>query len=126
MSLILFVECHGLHLFLSFSLIPSRSVIEETINLTTRNEFCDGEINFLEHVEVAVNLTYTRRGDLLIKLISPQGTVSNLTYHRRLDSSVGATDLNWVLMTLHHWGESAMGTWKLTLQNSQLRNANAG
>lgn len=110
----------------SFRLIPSKAVIKETINLATRNEFCNGEIEFLEHVEVAVNLNYTRRGDLLIKLISPQGTVSNLTYYRMLDSSVGEKDLNWVLMTLHHWGEKAMGTWKLTLQNSQLRNVNTG
>lgn len=124
--MILFVECHGLHLFFSFSLIPSKGVIEEKINLATWKEFCDGEIKFLEHVEVAVNLSYTRRGDLLIKLISPQGTVSNLTYYRMLDSSVGAKDLNWVLMTLHHWGETAMGTWKLTLQNLQLRNVNTG
>jgi len=126
LSLILFVECHGVHLFFSFSPIPSKGVIEEKINLYTRNEFCDGEINFLEHIEVAVNLNYTRRGDLLIKLISPHETVSNLTYYRMYDSALGAKDLNWVLMTLHHWGESAMGTWKLTLENSQLRNVNTG
>ena len=113
-------------MFLCFSRIPSNGVLEETVDLTKWSVFCGSKINFLEHVEVAVNLNYTRRGDLLIKLISPQGTVSNLTYYRMLDSSVGEKDLNWVLMTLHHWGEKAMGTWKLTLQNSQLRNVNTG
>lgn len=114
------------YLFLSFSRIPSREVLEETINLINWSAFCDGKINFLEHVEVAVNLNYTLRGDLLIKLISPQGTLSNLTHYRMVDSAGGATDLNWVLMSLHYWGESPIGPWKLTLQNSQLRNHNTG
>jgi len=111
---------------LSFSRIRSEGVLKETIDLTNWSDFCGSEINFLEHVEVAVNLTYTRRGDLLIKLISPQGTSSKLTHSRMVDSAAGATDLNWVLMSLHYWGESAIGPWKLTLQNSQLRNSNTG
>ena len=43
-----------------------------------------------------------------------------------MDSATGATDLNWVLMSLHYWGENAIGSWRLTLQNSQLRNRNTG
>jgi len=113
-------------LFSSFSEIPSNGVLEESINLINWSDFCGSKINFLEHVEVAVNLNYTRRGDLVIKLISPQGTLSNLTHSRMVDSATGATDLNWVLMSLHYWGESAIGPWKLTLQNSQLRNHNTG
>ena len=108
-------------MFLCFSRIPSNGVLEETVDLTKWSVFCGSKINFLEHVEVAVNLNYTRRGDLLIKLISPQGMLSNLTHFRMMDSARGATDLNWVLMSLHYWGESATGPWKLTLENSQLR-----
>lgn len=113
-------------MFSSFSQIPSNGVLEEKINLINWTDFCGSKINFLEHVEVAVNLNYTRRGDLLVKLISPQGTWSNLTHFRMVDSASGATDLNWVLMSLHYWGESAIGPWKLTLQNSQLHNHNTG
>ncbi|KAL9963202.1 hypothetical protein ACROYT_G032380 [Oculina patagonica] len=108
------------------SLIPSIEALEESIDLSNWSDFCGDKINFLEHVEVAVNLNYSRRGDLLIKLISPHGTVSNLTQYRMLDSSVGAKDLNWVLMSLHYWGENAMGLWKLTLQNTQLYRHNTG
>lgn len=90
------------------------------------SDFCVDKINHLEHVEVGVNLNYSRRGDLLIKLISPQGTVSNLTRFRRMDSAMKTKDLNWVLMTLHHWGENALGPWKLTLENSQLDHVNTG
>ena len=113
-------------MFSCFRQIPSNGVLEETIDLTKWNDYCGSKINFLEHVEVAVNLNYTRRGDLLIKLISPQGTSSNLTHYRMVDSAGGATDLNWVLMSLHYWGESAIGSWRLTLQNSQLHNHNTG
>ena len=94
--------------------------LEDTIDLSTWNSKCFGEkINYLEHVEVFVNLTYTRRGDLLIKLASPQGTVSSLTHYRTTDSHFKNTDLDFVFMTLHHWGENAVGKWKLALENSQ-------
>ena len=104
--------------YLPFRPIPSEGILEETIDLSNWSQFCGEQINYLEHVEVSVNLNYTRRGDLLIKLISPQETVSNLTHYRILDSFLGFTDLNWVLMSLHHWGENATGSWKLTLENS--------
>ena len=43
------------------------------------------------------------------------------------DASFGATDLkDWVLMTLHHWGENAIGQWTLTLQNSNPDHNNTG
>ena len=84
-------------------------------------------INYLEHVEVKVNLIYSRRGDLLIKITSPEGTVSNLTHYRLSDSYFKFKDLkDWTLMTLHLWGETAVGEWKLTLENSQLQHPNKG
>lgn len=106
--------------------IPSQGHLEETIDLREWSDVCGDVINHLEHVEVSVNLTYTLRGELLIRLMSPQGTVSNLTHYRMIDSSLGFTDLNWVLMTLHHWGESAPGIWRLTLENSKPSHHNTG
>ena len=114
------------NLSLSFRPIPCRGKLEEGIDLTNWSDFCDDDINYLEHVEVSVDLTYTLRGELLIKLISPTGTESNLTHYRMSDSSFGAKDLNWVLMTLHHWGETAIGRWRLTLENSNLDHYNTG
>ena len=103
-----------------FSPIMFNESFEDTIDLSTWNSKCFGEkINYLEHVEVYVNLTYTRRGDLLIKLTSPQGTVSSLTHYRTTDSHFKNTDFDFVFMTLHHWGENAVGKWKLTLENSR-------
>ena len=93
--------------------IPSFKVLEEWIDLSDMGKHCGGVvINYLEHVEVKVSLNYSRRGDLLIKITSPNGTVSNLTHYRKSDSFFKLKDLNWVLMTLHLWGETAVGEWK--------------
>ena len=110
------------------SAILSKGKLEEVLDVSSGNwrVFCGERINHLEHVEVRVNLTYSRRGDLLIKLISPQGTVSNLTHYRSADSFFKTTDLDFVLMTLHFWGENAVGLWKLTLENSQPQHTNEG
>ena len=84
-------------------------------------------INFLEYVEVKLNLNYSRRGDLEIKLTSPSGTETNLTHYRPSDSFFKQKVLqNWVVMTLHLWGETVKGEWKLTIKNSQTQNANNG
>ena len=107
--------------------IPSSKVLEEWIDLSDISKHCGGVvINYLEHVEVQVNLNYSRRGDLLIKITSPKGTVSNLTHYRKSDSFFKLKDLNWVLMTLHFWGETAVGEWKLSLENSQTQHQNEG
>ena len=111
--------------------MPSRQILssgkqEEPINISNWSERSCEQINYLEHVEVKVNLNYSRRGDLLIKLVSPQGTVSNLTHFRSSDSFFKFTDLDWMLMTLHYWGENATGLWKLTLENSQVNHLNTG
>ena len=110
----------------SFRTIEANKILEVQIDLSNWSVYCGEKINYLEHVEVSVNLTYSIRGELLIKLISPQKTVSKLTHYRKSDASFGAKDLNWVLMTLHHWGENAMGPWKLTLGSSHSNHDNRG
>ena len=76
---------------------------------------CKERIGFLEHVLVRVNLTIWPRGDLLLSLKSPSGTVSRLTQHRPFDrfKSVSTNLTNWNILTLHHWGEDPRGTWTL-------------
>lgn len=106
--------------------IGSTGTSKETIDLSKWDDICGDKINYLEHVEVSVNLTYTLRGELLIKLTSPRETVSNLTHYREADAAFGAKDLNWVLMTLHNWGETAIGPWTLTMENSHPDHNNTG
>ncbi|XP_026578283.1 proprotein convertase subtilisin/kexin type 4-like [Pseudonaja textilis] len=73
-------------------------------------------IRSLEHVQVQLWLTYSRRGDLAISLTSPMGTTSTLVDVRPYDTSrEGYKD--WSFMSTHYWDEDPQGTWTLLLEN---------
>ncbi|KAI1889765.1 hypothetical protein AGOR_G00166300 [Albula goreensis] len=80
---------------------------------------CYGRPNYvssLEHAQAQLTLTYNRRGNLAIYLISPQGTRSTLLAPRPHDySSEGFTD--WAFMTTHSWDEDPRGEWTLEIEN---------
>uniref|UniRef100_W5U9N0 Furin-1 n=1 Tax=Ictalurus punctatus TaxID=7998 RepID=W5U9N0_ICTPU len=80
---------------------------------------CSGKPNFvssLEHVQAQLTLSYNRRGNLAIYLISPQGTRSTLLTPRPHDySSEGFND--WAFMTTHSWDEDPRGEWTLEIEN---------
>jgi len=95
--------------------IPGTGTLKVTIPFTACSDKSD-YVRYLEHVQVVTTLTFTRRGDLSIKLISPQGTVAILLPQRKEDySSSGFT--NWEFMSTHTWGEDPKGTWTLEIEN---------
>ncbi|XP_049979357.1 proprotein convertase subtilisin/kexin type 4 isoform X3 [Alexandromys fortis] len=73
-------------------------------------------IRSLEHVQVQLSLSYSRRGDLEISLTSPMGTRSTLVAIRPLDIS-GQGYKNWIFMSTHYWDEDPQGMWTLGLEN---------
>ncbi|XP_070478424.1 proprotein convertase subtilisin/kexin type 4 isoform X5 [Equus przewalskii] len=73
-------------------------------------------IRSLEHVQVQLSLSYSRRGDLEISLTSPMGTRSTLVAIRPLDVSSQGYN-NWIFMSTHFWDEDPQGLWILGLQN---------
>uniref|UniRef100_A0A2K6GEP0 Proprotein convertase subtilisin/kexin type 4 n=1 Tax=Propithecus coquereli TaxID=379532 RepID=A0A2K6GEP0_PROCO len=80
---------------------------------------CTGSRNYirsLEHVQVQLSLSYSRRGDLEISLTSPMGTRSTLVAIRPLDMS-GQGYNNWIFMSTHFWDENPRGLWILGLEN---------
>lgn len=81
----------------------------------------DHYVKHLEHVQVVVTLTFTRRGDLTIKLVSPSGTVSVLLPQRREDYS-GSGFTEWEFMSTHTWGEDPKGKWTLEFENKGMKN----
>jgi len=64
----------------------------------------------VETVEVVFDAQHTNRGDLDVRLISPDGTVSVLA-ERHHDT--GDNYSNWMFTSTRHWGESSQGEWKL-------------
>ncbi|XP_027402385.1 proprotein convertase subtilisin/kexin type 4 isoform X11 [Bos indicus] len=80
---------------------------------------CAGHANSirsLEHVQVQLSLSYSRRGDLEISLTSPMGTRSTLVAIRPFDVSSQGYN-NWIFMSTHFWDEDPRGLWILGLEN---------
>uniref|UniRef100_A0A7N6BWF4 P/Homo B domain-containing protein n=1 Tax=Anabas testudineus TaxID=64144 RepID=A0A7N6BWF4_ANATE len=76
----------------------------------------DSYVTSLEHVQARLTLSYNRRGNLAIHLISPSGTRSTLLHPRPHDySSEGFND--WAFMTTHSWDENPTGEWTLEIEN---------
>ncbi|KAL9963161.1 hypothetical protein ACROYT_G032336 [Oculina patagonica] len=99
------------------------SVQDEDFSVTYGN--C--AIKFLEHVQVKVNLDFTRRGDLSLQLKAPSGTISPLTRKRFINNLTGYKNLtNWVITTLFNWGESPAGKWELIVGDFDPENPSTG
>nr|XP_012601274.1 proprotein convertase subtilisin/kexin type 4 isoform X4 [Microcebus murinus] len=89
------------------------------MHVGTNVSACAGSHNYirsLEHVQVQLSLSYSRRGDLEISLTSPMGTRSTLVAIRPLDIS-GQGYNNWIFMSTHFWDENPQGLWILGLEN---------
>ena len=105
---------------LNFNLFPFRPIpgtgsLKVKISATGCSDN-EHHVRYLEHVQVVITLTFTRRGDLSIKLMSPSGTPAILLPQRKQDySSSGFTD--WEFMSTHTWGEDPKGTWTLEIEN---------
>jgi CSLREA domain-containing protein len=69
------------------------------------------QIQFVETVEVEIDVTHDSLGDLAFALESPEGTFSTLSLPRRFDTSSGNITLE--MSSKDFWGETALGNWKL-------------
>ena len=68
--------------------------------------------SFIEFVKSG---THPRRGDISVKLTSPQGTVSVLLPNRDYDFINSEGYNQWPFMSVHYWGEDPTGQWTLTV-----------
>lgn len=77
-------------------------------------DYTDGEIKYLEHVELILDLDCTDRGALEFYLTSPQKTRVQLLGQRPRDkSNKGFKD--WSLMSVATWAENPKGKWLLEI-----------
>ena len=56
---------------------------------------------------------HARRGDIKVEMVSPSGTTSVLLPYREFDFINTEGYDNWSFMSLHHWGENPLGTWRI-------------
>ncbi|GFT55225.1 neuroendocrine convertase 1 [Nephila pilipes] len=74
------------------------------------------EVNYLEHVELSLDINYNHRGALDIYLFSPSGTVSMVLSRRERDSSAVGFK-NWTFLSVHFWGENPAGRWRVLIRD---------
>ncbi|XP_022919564.2 furin-like protease 2 isoform X1 [Onthophagus taurus] len=99
---------------------PIESTLKSTLTLHMDVNACKGtlnEVRYLEHVQCKVSLNFFPRGNLKILLTSPMGTTSILLFERPRDI-VSSTFDDWPFLSVHFWGEQALGRWTLQVINS--------
>ncbi|XP_025068263.1 furin isoform X2 [Alligator sinensis] len=98
--------------------------IGKRLEVRRKVDACLGRANYvsrLEHVQARLTLSYNRRGDLAIYLVSPMGTRSTLLASRPHDYS-GDGFNDWAFMTTHSWDEDPAGDWALEIENTSEAN----
>lgn len=87
---------------------------DNTNTWTTDSVMVAGGIK-VETVEVMFDATHSYRGDIVVSLVSPDGTESRLS-EKHSDS--GNDWSNWVFTSNRHWDEIADGNWTLKVKDS--------
>ncbi|RMC00970.1 hypothetical protein DUI87_22657 [Hirundo rustica rustica] len=90
--------------------------IGSALSISVDASSCSESIRSLEHVQVQLSLSYSRRGDLVVALSSPMGTTSTLVTVRPYDTSQDGYK-DWTFMSTHFWDENPKGVWTLQLEN---------
>lgn len=72
----------------------------------------------IEHVEIDFAATHDYRGDIIIELESPSGTVSEILSSRRIDNGTSfqwglPVRPTWTFSSAHFWDELSAGTWTI-------------
>ena len=100
----------------SLSSAPLQAEIPDNLpsGLDVSLEFPDSQLR-IEHVRLTVDIDHKYRGDLVITLTSPDGTVSRFT---EAHDDAGK-DINYTFLSVHHWGEYPAGIWTLNVSDRE-------
>ena len=95
-------------------------------SITTRSDSigvgADCAIGRIEYVEVTFTASHAYAGDLRIRLVSPNGLVSELAGERICQGACGSFD-GWRFGSVRHLGEPAGGIWTLQVADAQAQDA---
>jgi proprotein convertase subtilisin/kexin type 2 len=80
-------------------------------------------ISAIEYITVSVDVTHDYSGDLVIDLISPNGSKSNLATPRKCQDASRAADhcgslQNWQFGSVRHLDENASGNWHVFIRDT--------
>lgn len=68
----------------------------------TKDMLVDDNFDKLEHITIKVWISHSRRGDVEVELVSPNGIKSILAARRRFDQDSDGFP-GWTFMTVKHW-----------------------
>ncbi|KAH9479765.1 Protease KEX1 [Psilocybe cubensis] len=86
-------------------------VYEQKMTIT-QEMMKENNLETLEHVDVRVWIEHSRRGDVKVEIVSPNGITSVLAGTRAYDDADTGFP-GWRFMTIKHWGENPVGEWTL-------------
>ena len=95
--------------------IPNGGSVSDTITIGTG-------LN-IDHVEVSISITHNHIGDLIVKLVSPDGTESVIvnrpgkTPTSSTDTGLTTDNINFTFSSTNHWGETGVGTWTIIVED---------
>jgi hypothetical protein len=96
-------------------------------NFTWELENHNRDISMVEQVMIRVNIKSENRGRIVVKLVSPSGTVSVLAPPRSNDYGKNWPMDGWALNTRHFFGETQIdGTWTFMAMDHENYAAHAG
>lgn len=99
--------------------IPATGTVQTTINVAQDIE--------IEHILIDLDIDHTKAGDLIVTLISPDGTESVLVDRIQLGnfttSVYGFSGIDFQMSSTAHWGESSAGTWTLRIEDAAAGNS---
>jgi proprotein convertase subtilisin/kexin type 2 len=105
----------------NFSSNPNLLVRDEPALVTDQiSVSANCAIRIIEYIDVSITSDHPYSADLRLKLISPSGTISQLTYPQTCGKNLAAgkdpckqTINNWRYGVVRHMNETSLGVWKL-------------
>ncbi|PCH37898.1 hypothetical protein WOLCODRAFT_135908 [Wolfiporia cocos MD-104 SS10] len=97
------------------SIVPGG--VTSTVNVA-QNTLDDHNFEKLEHVTVKVWITHSRRGDVEVELVSPNG-IRSILAGRRYGDSAKTGYPGWTFMTVKHWDENPVGDWIIRVSDQE-------
>ncbi|KAF9454583.1 hypothetical protein P691DRAFT_656065 [Macrolepiota fuliginosa MF-IS2] len=98
--------------------------VESKITIT-KDMLDSNNLEKLEHINIKVWIQHTRRGDVEVEIVSPNGIKSVLASQRQFDAATTGFP-GWTFMSVKHWGEDPVGDWTIRVSDQNEPEKNNG
>lgn len=96
--------------------------IKSTLTVSTQM-LIDNNFESLEHINIRVWISHSKRGDVEVEVVSPHGVKSVLASTRQGDQADTGYP-GWTFMSVKHWGEDPVGDWIIKVSDQETEEHN--